>query len=850
MGHNLTSVLINPRESLYEEIYDDFAMEQNETTSNEMELLAACSSQTEDEEALADLITRLKSVFTIYYDIHRESSTSSMFSSSKLPLHRNKFNKKATKIKLTRGISDEDVLFCFKEVPDYFFRQEFSLRNQNMFERTMEISSRGHERLSRYLDLVEVALLRQIWTRSPDFFRALEDIKSLELRVVKAVIHVKGLRSELENADEAIALGAIQIRKLHQRLRNEIQLQDKIKSMQRLLEDINLIQNLLTTNNFLGALQIILSAKRLYEEELSKLQCMLPFYRRVESLETLVCDTLCELFVTKALREFDDSEVDLANNGNSVESMKREETDEIKEILRVLRIANFLNPTILKYQAHLEDSIQLITRTCVLEYSSPILDSDEEVSFYTGDSDDKSLNKLVRAMSSENFMSFLCMLFEQLSTSISRMMEMKHIVDVVMDSNGADTLNGLTSDLISYDQEHDVKVKSLMSTCINTVCELAQRRVAHTLSVRSDSTVKLSIGEIKLLIETSLDFISSLERLIGGNLPSSTLRQSLLTQTKGYINYLHDNSKANLVVVLDNERWEQCDVSFEKQKQIDKLVSGRSLIGSEQNDFGNGPKKSTKKEVTPALVDGISFKVVYSAVYLTDLLLVYLEIAASLPSITTDAITKTGELLALFNTRVRQLILGAQAIQTAARLKSISAKCLCLTAQSLSFIVAIFPHIRAALLAQLPPKHHILLAGLDRTSASLLEHHGSVLAKFVDIVGDLVEASANKLPSTDWDAGNKEVVPYFDEIIKNLSALHRVLESNLPAEQVQDVFSRIFAALQRKMLSHFENVRPNSKAGKQRIVDEVSHLVVSLSRLKKVDTSNLGVEQAFQSKYL
>ena len=848
VGHNLTSVLINPRESLYDEMYDDFAMEQNETSSNEVNLLASCASISEDEQALQDLITKLQSIFTVYYEMHRDTTMVSMFNTNKIPIHRNKFNKKATKIKLTRGISDEDVLFCFKEVPDYFFRSDFSLKNPDVFEKTMEISIRGHERLSRYLDLVEVALLRQIWTRSPDFFRALEDIRSLELQVVKAVIHVKGLRSELENADEAIALGAIQIPKLYRRQKNEVCLQEKVNSMQRFLEDISLIQDLVRSSNFMGALQIILSAKKLFQEELSKLLCMQPFFKRVEGFEAFVCDTLCDSFVTKALCEVGDGDLDQA----SCMDVKSEELEEIKEILHVLGFANYLNRTILKYQARLEDSVQLITRTCVLEYSSPILDSEEEGSFHAADAEDKSLNKLLRSMSSDNFMSFLCMLFEQLVSTISRMMTMRQVIEEVVGGDRTNHINGFTSTemIVLHEDEEAVKLRSLLSNCIGAVSELAQRRVAHTLSVRSESTVKLSIGEMKLLIETSLDFVTSLERLIGGSMATSTLRQSLLNQTKAYVNHLHDNSKTNLVLVLDNERWEQCDVTLDKQRQIDKLVSGRSLIGSKPSDSESELKKSKRKEISPAVVDGVSFKVVHSAVYLTDQLLVYLEIAAALPTITTDIITKAGELLTLFNTRGRQLILGAQAIQTAARLKSISAKHLCLTAQSLSFVVAILPHIRAALLAQLPPKHHILLTSLDRASATLLEHHGSVLAKFVDIVCDFVDASANKLPSTDWDAGNKETVPYFDEIVKNLTALHRVLESNLPFEQVQDVFSRIFAALQRKMLAHFENVRPNSKAGKQRIVDEVSHLVVSLSRLKKIDTSNFGVEHAFQIKYL
>jgi hypothetical protein len=41
----------------------------------------------------------------------------------------------------------------------------------------------SHDKLTVYLDLVEVALLRQIWLRSPAFFRALDNITGLQFQV-------------------------------------------------------------------------------------------------------------------------------------------------------------------------------------------------------------------------------------------------------------------------------------------------------------------------------------------------------------------------------------------------------------------------------------------------------------------------------------------------------------------------------------------------------------------------------------------------------------------------------------------------------------------------------------------
>ena len=73
------------------------------------------------------------------------------------------------------------------------------------------------ERFSRYLDLVEVALLRQIWSKSTAFFRALDDIKGLQRQVVDAYKRLTALRSRLRLADEGVTTSSMRIPQLYRR---------------------------------------------------------------------------------------------------------------------------------------------------------------------------------------------------------------------------------------------------------------------------------------------------------------------------------------------------------------------------------------------------------------------------------------------------------------------------------------------------------------------------------------------------------------------------------------------------------------------------------------------------------
>lgn len=416
--------------------------------------------------------------------------------------------------------------------------------------------------------------------------------------------------------------------------------------------------------------------------------------------------------------------------------------------------------------------------------------------------------------------------------------------------------------------------------CLSAACDLAQRSISQLISLRKEVNSKFPPEKMKFLWEISLEFVLSLEKV--SETTAYIMRQSLLSQTKNFLDYLHETCKGKLVATLDNERWVQCDVAVERQAELDRLSSGKAFLtqshsqqrggmphasssqslsaglpsknNTSQNNItsSSSERRPKDKESRPAVVDGVQYKVVWSVMLLTETILTYLEVAFNFSPVTADVINKIVELLRLFNTRTRQLVLGAQAIQSAARLKSISAKHLAVTGQSLGLMNALLPHIRAALLAQIPAKHQLLLTELDRVSHDLVDHHGQIVAKFVAIVGDFVDASATRLRAVDWDHFQGLQCEYFEEVQRNVLALHRVLQTILPPAQIQDVFSRIFALLNRKIPAHFEEIMPSSQTGRQRILDEITHLVTAFSRMKQIDCSALtdSLEDTFRKRYV
>lgn len=183
-------------------------------------------------------------------------------------------------------ITHEELLMCFREVPEVFFRPEFSLQNAEMFNLAMgtKLSSASHnshsehskesnispkngrmssfssfhqqEQLTKYLDIIELALLNNIWIRSPSFFRVLDDIRSLQTLVSAGHACVLSLRQKYQALSERTSMTVLRIPKLYVRQRNENLLHEKLACMQRVMFGQSMIVSMVEMEDYLGALEV------------------------------------------------------------------------------------------------------------------------------------------------------------------------------------------------------------------------------------------------------------------------------------------------------------------------------------------------------------------------------------------------------------------------------------------------------------------------------------------------------------------------------------------------------------------------------------------------------------------
>ncbi len=153
----------------------------------------------------------------------------------------------------------------------------------------------------------------------------------------------------------------------------------------------------------------------------------------------------------------------------------------------------------------------------------------------------------------------------------------------------------------------------------------------------------------------------------------TSLRQRLLS--------FHNKTSQDLTNLVQNEQWGTIDVPGEFLSLINKIMI-IDLVAKDED------LKPTEK----LTILNKSYPVVGVSLYLFKFLYNYMNLSKSCPDITWDTFFKVMEMLRLFNSLVCQSILGGGAAKTA-NLKSITAKHLCLSWQSVEIIVAILPFI-------------------------------------------------------------------------------------------------------------------------------------------------------------
>lgn len=182
-------------------------------------------------------------------------------------------------------------------IPNVYFEEDFHLENPRTFDvvsersevvrpapgspdekRTGNGNAAGprkalatnailQEKLSWYMDTIEVHLISSISTASTSFFAALGSLRELHSEAADSVDRIKALRKELETLDEEMAIGGLNIVNKKRRQENLKQLSDAVQQLKRIVEDVASCESLVDDGEVEKALDAIDALEKLISGE-------------------------------------------------------------------------------------------------------------------------------------------------------------------------------------------------------------------------------------------------------------------------------------------------------------------------------------------------------------------------------------------------------------------------------------------------------------------------------------------------------------------------------------------------------------------------------------------------------
>nr|XP_040127141.1 vacuolar protein sorting-associated protein 54 isoform X3 [Ictidomys tridecemlineatus] len=764
-----------------------------------------------------------------------------------------------------------------EQVPKIFMKPDFALDDSLTFNSVLPWShfntagGKGNrdaasskllqEKLSHYLDIVEVNIAQQISLRSEAFFHAMTSQHELQDYLKKTSQAVKMLRDKIAQIDKVMCEGSLHILRLALTRNNCVKVYNKLKLMATVHQTQPTVQVLLSTSEFVGALDLIATTQEVLQQELQGIHSFRHLGSQLCELEKLIDKMMIAEFSTY-------SHSDL-NRPLEDDCQVLEEERLVSLVFGLLkqRKLNFLEIYGEEMIITAKNIIKQATLNIIHNVVLSVLDKNqrtrelEEISQQKNAAKDNSLDTEVAYLIHEGMF---------ISDAFSEGELAPIVVDTTSQRNASPNSEPCSSDSVSEPEcttdsssskeqtsssatpggvdimvSEDMKLTDLeLGKLANNIQELLysasdichDRAVKFLMSRAKDGFLeKLNSTEFITLSRLMETFILETEQICGRK--SMSLLGALQSQANKFVNRFHEERKTKLSLLLDNERWKQADVPAEFQDLVDSISDGKIAL----------PEKKSGEERKPAevlIVEGQQYAVVGTVLLLIRIILEYCQCVDNIPSVTTDMLTRLSDLLKYFNSRSCQLVLGAGALQVVG-LKTITTKNLALSSRCLQLIVHYIPVIRAHFEARLPPKQYNMLRHFDHITKDYHDHIAEISAKLVAIMDSLFDKLLSKYEV-------KAPVPSacFRNICKQMAKMHEAIFDLLPEEQTQMLFLRINASYKlhlKKQLSHL-NVINDGGPQNGLVTADVAFYTGNLQALKGLKDLDLNMAEIWEQK--
>lgn len=715
-----------------------------------------------------------------------------------------------------------DLQHCLNEVPKEYFDENFDISQSSVLLNTDKKSSHSamitQEKLSNYLDLVELNLIRHIYSQSDAFFGALKNIQKINEEVTDTINSIEEIRKKIK------LMHKYSISKAYKVVRGRVQKKNimKLTTLTERIKDVvacrQRVDELMAQNDYGSAIQLIQEGQKILKNELSEIKCLdktrkyfneitlnakgtlvsqfleLTCYKERRSLakrsslknvacpewwieaeesvqehiKSLLVDfnfcnhhSIQKLVQEAGLEEQDAQSFlfwwfrDSPKHGHHTEKSQR-----LEILLRAIMEIGDLHTIIPPYLQQVKDNIIKTVKLIFLEQMNDI-SMEKIISHESNTQLNSQLTFFIQNLEHDKFLEIWLDLVDRLYQDLCQVEVTEKLV-----------LKILHSSLVEAREAE--KFSKSISTLVSSMCEYALTRCSKILVLREEKHTNLTLQQLKDLVGKSMSVIKKIEKLAGEN--NYEIRGNLMTQAKNFLECFHQQHLDRLKEMLEQEEWKAEDIPSQfqlllkynfQEPQRDESSGTHGLYQKynwdddiegdedEENEEEDAAKNLLEVLILEVEGEDMRFRLVKSCIGVLSMIREYVEVANALPAIAADVFGRLVKLIHVFNNRTYQLVLCAGAM-TQVGLKSISSKHLSVSFSCISLLSCVLPRLIGPFIQTLDKSRgKILRSSLDRTKKDLDDHQREIHKKLVDVMKDLINDKCDAFLQLDWALNNK-----------------------------------------------------------------------------------------------
>lgn len=489
------------------------------------------------------------------------------------------------------------------------------------------------EKLSWYMDTVEVHLISSIATASSSFFAALGSLKDLEHEAAHSISRIKVLRAALANLDNEMAIGGFKVVDMRKRRDNLQKLGHAVDQVCEVVDCARRCDELVesgdfeTASRYIERLEDLISGRpgeegslseKVHTIDLRKLKALDGIAEGLENLrfqvgkgfETRFVDALMSdlrqhvhnVPQRDTLQRWANSSFrargDQARGSVSPPAYMHTNDQTRPALLAALSGLSNTGQTIHAFVAYREAvmrEIKSIIRRYLPSSNEDDVESVTSISTKGGrklTQQEKSaiLARNLRALDAEAAEDLLIKVYTAVSEALRRVgVQVKLLLDVTSTMDGPPTNDAtLRPGSISIEiSEHatsrgradsttrirDEVMQALdLSSLLGQAVDVVQAQIAKVLRVRSEQTSHLDLQTFLRYFILNRLFTDECEAI--SSRPGDAVKEAVHSQVKEFVQIMADTEKSGLVQVLDADRWDAKDFA-----PTDATVLGRVLEG-------------------------------------------------------------------------------------------------------------------------------------------------------------------------------------------------------------------------------------------------------------------------------